>query len=208
MRKFLNNTRLSAGIAIAADFLALIAGIVLNALRSSVPSDYTYTDNGSTYEITVSHQLDVFALIFAVMLIIAAAMSAVMLIGAVTKHRDTKKGIPTIIGAAVLLVVSAAVILFSYFFSHGEAPSRTQQYSFTDEENQLVLLEEQYNGYGMLRIFLAFAESGEAELLVSTDIAELSESPERYEISWVSDTTLTVSFTDKNKSRMLQINVE
>ena len=208
--KILRRPMIAAAVAIVIDLAVLVSAVVLDSIRGSFQSEYSYTIDipADMYIVTESHPYDISGIFFAVALVIAAVMSAVILIGALSKNRVGQKAVSEVVGAAVLLVISAAVILFSYFIVNGSKPSEMTDYSFTDETLQLIIREEKYSeDEGITKIFLIDDEKESIRLLAMAEISEFAESAERYSISWVTDNTLYIAYSDREMYKTLQINI-
>lgn len=202
---------MAAVIAIIADLLLLAAAIVLNALRGNFSESYTYTQDLVTeyYTIYAHHPFDLFGIPAAVVLVIVAGMSAVIIAGAFVKSSDGKSGAPHIVGACVLLAASVAVVFLSMFVVKGAQPQHRSYLYYTDETMHLTFIEEKYSeDYGALKIFRIHEDCDEAELLAMTDISEFAESNERYSLAWIDEDVLQITYADGMNHRSLQLIVE
>lgn len=204
--KILRRPMLAAGIAIAADIITLIAAAVLSALRGGIESTYIFTEERT---VITQHPFDLFGIFAAAALVIVSAMAGLIIAGAFSKGVSEKKITPRIAGAAVLLVISAAVILLSLYVSRGEQPVSTEFYYYSDKEMYLTIAEEKYReDYGRVKIYSTDEEQGTAELLASTEITQFAENNERYMIEWIANDVLRIVFADGMQHKSLQIPIE
>ena len=200
--KILRKPQIAASIAITLDILMLAAAMVLSSLRDRFPAEYTYDKEHKL--ITSSHPYDMFGIIAAAALAVAAVMTAFIIVGAFS---DNKKTSPRIAGGIMLIIFSAAAILFSWLVIRGEQPKDTNYLSYTNNTHRIIIAEEKYrDDYGVAKFFAVNNDSGEARLVASTDITTFTEdNQERYTLQWISDTTLHISFIDGYNGRELSI---
>lgn len=187
----------------AVDVIMLILAAILDSLRESLPTEYTLTDSG---EIISSHPLDRFGIAVAVALVIVTVMFALALISII--NSDDKKRRGKVIGFSVMFAVSAAAVMFSYFWVRGSQPQRTVTYSYSDSNVNLVLMEDSHSSdFGTLRAFITNETHDEIALLAATDIHSRSERKEDYTIDWVMDGVLRITFLDGDSYRGIQIDL-
>lgn len=187
----------------AADALVLIAAMVLDLLRDSVPTAYALEADGN---ITASHPFDRFGFVAAAALVIVASMYAAALVNIISS--DSKKRGARIAGFSALFAVSVAAVMFSYLWVRGAKPINTSIYSCTDSNMQLALLEENYtDDFGTLTVFAVNEEQNKLAVLAATDIHSRSDSGDDYSIDWIVDGVLRIMFLDGVSYRSVQIDL-
>lgn len=201
--KIIRRPMIAAGVTVTTDILMLAAAVVLSILRPNFPPEYTCTAEKT---IVSSHPYEFFGIPTAIALVTAAVMSGIIVAGAFASG-SKKNTAPRVVGAVALLVISAALILFSALVVRGEQPSDTEFYRYTDELTNIVIAEEHYSGYGVTRVFRVTGKNEPAELLASADIHEYATGPERYNLSWAAADVLLIGFTDGMSARTLQISM-
>lgn len=185
------------------DVFMLIAAVVIDALRDSVPVQYVLEEDGS---ITASHLFDFFGFTVAGALVIITAMFAAALVNIIGSE-DKKRG-TRIAGFSALFAASVAVVMFSYLWVRGAKPINTSVYSYTDSNMQLALMEENYtDDFGTLTVFAVDEHHEKLALLAATDIHSRSESSDDYYIDWVMDGMLRITFLDGYNYRSVQIDL-
>lgn len=192
---------LFAGAAFGLDLAMLITGMALSGVRSG---GITYTASGSSIE--RSDPLAFFGIVAAAVIGVVCVLVALIVAGAFMKRRRAAQ----ILGAAGLLAVSLVMVGGSAYMATG-APVRDRRwYSYSDESNRLIIEEtEPYFGRGMVGFYLAgMADEGEAVLLAQTDIQDYSNGEERYNIAWIGDDKIQISFQDGINYRTLTIPVD
>lgn len=201
--KLLRKPKLAAGIAVTADILLLAAAVVLSAIRGRFQSEYIYSSD--PVAITASHPYDHFGIAAALVLVLAAVMTAFIVVGAVGKAG--KNGTPQLVGGIALIVFSTAAVLFAWLVVRGQQPRSVEYLAYTDETLHIVVMEEQYtDALGAAKVFSVDPDSNSASLLAVTDIAEFADgNEERYALSWVSKDVLKITFIDGFRIRELQL---
>ncbi|MGN0686478.1 MAG: hypothetical protein ACI4KA_00060 [Oscillospiraceae bacterium] len=196
-------TKLCAAAAAAADILMLAAAVVLDILRPHFAAEYTFDKD--TLAVSASHPYDMFGIIAAAALVFAAVMAAFVIAGGFVS--GGKNTAAHIVGGVSLIIISAAVILFSYLVVRGQQPTRTEFIAYTNDTKNIIIAEEKYSdNCGAVKIFSVGEESGPARLLASTDIKEFSNgSTERYTLEWRTNEVLGIRFYDGNTLRALQV---
>ncbi len=187
----------------ATDALMLVAAMVLDAVRDSVPAAYVFEDDGN---ITASHPFDRFGFAAAAALVIVTAMFAAALVNIISA--DVKKRGARIAVFSALFAVSVAAVMFSYLWVRGAKPINTSVYSYTDSRVRLALMEENYtDDFGALTVFAVNEQRDQLALLAATDIHSRSDSSEDYYIDWIMDGMLRITFLDGDSYRAVQIDL-
>ncbi|MBQ8172208.1 MAG: hypothetical protein IJZ95_09485 [Oscillospiraceae bacterium] len=203
--KILRRPRTAATIVLATDFVIAATAVVLGTLRSKVSATYTLTGNGEQ-PISMSHPYDFFIIAVIIALVIAASMTAFMMIGILSKKNDAKP-VPKIIGSAVLLTASVLIILLSFFMVRGDVPVETKYYSYSDSNACIVIAEEKYSdGKGLVKVYMPSLTDNSVKLIATSWLESFAENEERYSLSWQNNKTLLrIDFIDGKNARMLQI---
>ena len=214
--KLLTKPRTAAAVMVICDVLVLAAAVILDALRARVPATFSF--DPSNVEVDVSHPYDLFGIVTAVFLVIAAVMTGFMIAGAVA---GSKSKMPMrITGAAVLLIVSAAVVIFSYFFVCGLPIKNTICFVFENNGMNIAVQETEYAfGAGTMDIYRMdetshVHEDGSAHSefevshITGVEITEFSSDDTRYTLDWVLEHDLRVRFFDGDIHRTLQFTLE
>lgn len=193
---------------LALDILALAAAAVLNAVRGRVTERYFYADG----VVSASEPYSWFGAVAAGLMIAAAAVTALIIAGAFLGRGRNKAELVFETAAAILLLaLSAGAAGFSLYIVRGEQPRNVVFTPFTDEENQLIFAEEQYRDENLLKIYFVGGapEENECVRLVSVPLAELTEgkADERYDIRYISERTVLVSFSDGTAYRTLELKI-
>lgn len=201
LQRLLGRPWLFAGAALGLDLAMLVTGIVL----SNVTIEPEVIVSGTT--VSRSEPKAFFGVTAAVVLGIVCVLTAFVIAGAFRKkHRAVQ-----IAGAAGLLAVSLAMVGSSAYMAVGFPPETVHCYSFSDERHQLMIVEDKYaSGKNSVSFYITLAGEGEktAKRLATTALGELSDSAERYSVTWVSGTQLMVSFEDGANYRSVQMTVE
>lgn len=197
-----------ASVLLALDILALAAAAVLNAVRGRVTERYFYADG----VVSASEPYSWFGAVSAGLMIAAAAVTALIIAGAFLGRGRNKVELVFETAAAILLLaLSAGAAGFSLYIVRGEQPRNVVFTPFTDEENQLIFAEEQYRDENLLKIYFVGGapEENECVRLVSVPLAELTEgkADERYDIRYISERTVLVSFSDGTAYRTLELKI-
>lgn len=197
-----------ASVLLALDILALAAAAVLNAVRGRVTERYFYTDG----VVSASEPYSWFGAVSAGLMIAAAAVTALIIAGAFLGRGRNKAELVFETAAAILLLaLSAGAAGFSLYIVRGEQPRNVVFTPFTDEENQLIFAEEEYRDENLLKIYFVGGapEENECVRLVSVPLAELTEgkADERYDIRYISERTVLVSFSDGTAYRTLELKI-
>ncbi len=193
---------------LALDILTLAAAAVLNALRGRFTERYFYADG----IISASSPYAWFGAAAAVLMIIAAAVTALIIAGAfLGRGRNRSEIVFETVAAILLLALSAGAAGFSLYIVNGEQPQSIVFTSFSDEENRLVFAEERYRSENLLKIYFVgnAPEENECVRLVSTELKELSQgnAEERYTIQYITENSLLVTFADGTAYRSLELKI-
>lgn len=203
--KLIRRPNIAAGIAITADILLIAAATVLHSLRGGIEATYTYTEENT---IVSSHPFDIFGIAAAVVLCIAAVMSAFIIVSAFDKNKDGRVNIPRFVGAALLLIFSMVAALVSSFTAGIIPPYSTKYYHYTDENMSITVMEEwNYLSGGVTSFFDVDKEHGTAELLRSTVISSNIDDEERYKIQWTAENRLRIDFLDGMGYKTIEFNI-
>lgn len=200
--KLLRRPVFAAALAVVVDILMLVAAVVLDALRARFGAEYSF--NSETLEVTAQHPYDYFGIVAALALVFVTVMAAFVIAGGFASGGG--KVAQRVCGGIALVVVSAAVVLFSFLVVRGKQPDRIEFIAYTDDTLHLVIAEERYaDDLGAAKIYGVDVDSGEARLLVSTDISTFADgNTERYEFVWADAQTLAIGFMDGMTKRVLQ----
>lgn len=201
--KLLKRPQLAASIAATVDIVMLAAAVVLSYLRGSFATEYSF--DAEKMLINSRHPYDYFGIVAAVALVVAAAMTAFIIAGAVMG--DSKKRVPRLVGGAALMILSTAAVLLSWFIVKGQQPQSVEYYPYTDKTMQIVVAEEKYDyAFGVAKFFLVDEDAGTAKLLISTDITTFTgEDTERYKFEWIAEDQLRIVFFDGTYAHEIQI---
>ncbi len=214
--KLLIKPKIAATIAIICDLLALAAAVVLDAFRSKVPASYSF--DAEAVRVDVFHPYEYFGIVTAVLLAIAAVMTGFVIAGALAGGKA--KMVMRLVGAAVLLVVSVAVIIFAHFFVCGAPVEDTICFVLNNGDKNIAIQETKYSfGKSTMDIYaldgeMHYHEDGvEAVPVVvayvtGTEITEFSKNADRYIVDEVFENELFVRFLDGNTYRTLQFTIE
>ena len=216
--KLLPKTKTASAVMIICDLLVLAAAVVLDALRGSVPADFSF--DPEQVEVVISHPYELFGIVTAVLLVVTAVMTGFIIADALTGART--KTAMRFVTAAVLLTVSAAAILFSHFFVCGAPVENRICFVFEDSSAgmNIAVQETEYSfGSGTMEIYkleetVHDHEDGtshahyEVSYITGTEIHEFSTDASRYTLDWVLDTQLRIRFYDGDVHRTLQFSVE
>ncbi len=198
-----------ASVLLALDILTLAAAAVLNAVRGHITERYFYADG----VVSRSNPYSWFGIAAAVLMVIAAAVTAVIIAeGFLARERGSFDLVFEIVAAVLLLALSAGAAGFSVYIVNGEQPRNITYTSFIDEENRLVFAEEQYRSENLLKIYLvkeASEPEGECVRLVCVELKELSQgnAEERYTIKYITESALLVTFSDGTAYRTLELTI-
>lgn len=185
------------------DILMLVAAMILDSLRESLPTEYILAENG---DITAVHPLDRFGIAVALALVIVTVMFAFALVNIINSEDKHRRG--KAIGFSLLFALSVTVVMFSYLWVRGSLPQRTVCHNLTDSNVDLVLMEEIHSDdFGTLNIFLTDQHREEIVLLAATNINSYSKSSDDYYIDWIMDNVLRIRFPDGNGYRSIQIDL-
>ena len=203
--KLLRRPKLAAALAVATDILMLVAAVVLDALRERFPAEYTFDFDIYSLGISTRHPYDLFGIAAAVALVFVTVMAAFVIAGGFVS--GSGKVAQRISGGIALIVLSAAVVLFSFFIVRGRQPEQVEYIAYTDESICIVIAEERYSGdVGVLKLFDAQLGGGEARLMATTELNTFANGDtERYEFTWVDTQTLAVSFIDGPNKRDIYV---
>ncbi len=176
-----------ASVLLALDILTLAAAAVLNAVHGHITERYFYADG----VVSRSNPYSWFGIAAAVLMVIAAAVTAVIIAGGfLARERGSFDLVFEIVAAVLLLALSAGAA----------------------EENRLVFAEEQYRSENLLKIYLvkeASEPEGECVRLVCVELKELSQgnAEERYTIKYITESALLVTFSDGTAYRTLELTI-
>lgn len=203
--KILRRPKLAAAIAVVADILILAAAVVLDRLRGSFSATYAF--DPESLAISESHPYDMFGAAAAVVLVLAAVMSAFMIAGAFTSGGS--RTAQRITGGVCIMVFSAAAVLCAFMLVNGRRPDSVEYLSYTDDELRIVVAEEHYGeSLGVAEFFAVDSDTGEARLLVTTDISTFADGDkERYTLLWTDEGRLGIRFVDGLLTRMIRVDV-
>lgn len=213
--KLLMKPKIAAAVIGVCDLILLIAAIVLDAVRAKVPADLSF--DPAQVKVEVSHPYEYFGIATAVFLAIAAVMTGFMIAGALagTKVKTAAR----LVGAAVLLIVSVAVIIFAHFFVCGAPVEDTACFVFQNGGVNIAVQETKYSfGSGMMDVYKLEGDmmlyAGEAASKVSvthitgTGITEFATNSSRYTLDEVYDAQMRLRFFDGDIHRTLQFTLE
>ena len=186
------------------DLLLLIAAAVLNSVRGNFEVSYTYEEP----VITKHNPLDVFGYGAAAILVLAAVLFAFLLVGILLSRARGRKGAAIkVVGAFLLLVISVAVVFFSWNIVIPQTVGKTTAYCYTDETHELIFTEETYlGGEDLLSIYLN-NNDGTATFIAATELHERSDNADRYELIWTTVGLLTIRFDDGMNKRTMRVEV-
>lgn len=214
--KFLIKPKIASAVMIVCDLLVLTAAVILDAFRAKVPASFSF--DATRVKVDISHPYEYFGIVAAVLLVIAATMTGFMIAGAAA---GVKSKMPMrITGAAVLLIVSAAAIIFSHFFVCGLPAKNTICFVFQNSGLNIAVQETEYSfGTGTMDIYRLDEtththEDGstysefDVSYITGTTITQFSTDATRYTLDWVLDTDLRLRFYDGDVHRTLQFSIE
>ncbi len=188
-----------AGAALGLDLAMLTAGIVL----SKITLEPEVIISGTS--ISRSEPKSFFGVTAAVVLGVICVLTALIIAGAFRKKRRAVQ----LAGAAGLLIASLAMVGSSAYMAVGFPPETVHCYSFTDNKYQLMVVEDKYPSANSVSFYIARDGEGEkmTKRLATTALGEISESAERYAVTWVGEDQLVVSFQDGANYRSIQMTV-
>ncbi len=153
--KLLIKPKIAAAIAIICDLLVLAAAVVLDAVRSKVPASYSF--DHIQVRVGVSHPYEYFGIATAVLLALVAVMTGFVIAGALAGGKA--KMVMRLVGAAALLVVSVAVMIFAHFFVCGVPVEDTACFVLNSGDKNIAIQETKYSfGKSMMDIYLLKGE--------------------------------------------------
>lgn len=214
--KLLIKPKIAAAIAIICDLLALAAAVVLDAVRSKVPASYSF--DHIQVRVDVAHPYEYFGIATAVLLALAAVMTGFVIAGALAGGKA--KMVMRLVGAAALLIVSVAVIIFAHFFVCGAPVEDTACFVLNSGDKNIAIQETKYSfGMSTMDIYtlngeMHYHEDGaeahpvEVTHITGTDIMEFSKDPDRYIVDEVFENELFVRFMDGGTYRTLQFTIK
>ncbi len=216
--KLIRKPIISAGVAIATDIIMLALAAVLNILRGRVPASYTF--DPIEVLVIVSHPYDLFGILTAAALAIAAVMSAFIIAAAVTGSKS--RAASRMVGAAVLLTVSVAAVLFAHFIVRGQTAEDYACHVFEDGNYKVAIQETKYSEHeGTVEVFLLteaahdhdapdtseHTHSYDVRLLAGSEIHTFSDSSDDYELVGDINENLVVRFMDGDSYRQFNIDM-
>ena len=211
MKFRLRHTAAPSVIIIVLDILVLIGAIAINILREHIPLRYTLTDTA----LVTTDPLDWYSVVIVAALAGGAVLTAVQVVLSVLKARSKNEHTPQELGgdiaflvggSAALLVVSVIVMLFSLRFSVPEKPLESHSYGYSNNNIGVVIVEEVYSDGIISANIFDITYDPEIELVYTFELSELSESAERYTLSWAATDILQILYTDADTVRTVQLN--
>ncbi|MBE6902303.1 MAG: hypothetical protein E7478_07490 [Ruminococcaceae bacterium] len=203
--KLLRRPMLAAAIAVAADVVVMAAAVLLDVLRGRFTATYTF--DPELVLISESHPYDMFGVVVALAMVLAAVMAAFIIAGGFTTGGG--KVAQRITGGVLLVAASVAAMMISLMLVGGRRPQQVTYLSYTDDALHIVVAEEKYSEeLGVANFFSVNDETGAAELLVATDISTFAnDNAERYTLVWTDSDTLGIRFVDGMLTRMIRVDV-
>ena len=202
--KILRNPFIPAAIAAALDVLILAAAVLLHIFSAKLPRSYVFENGG----ITKHCFTDYFGAAAAVVMTVCIVMAALVIASGIARKRG-EGGSAALFSAismgAGLLALSSGVCIFAMNFVGGATPESVAYYGYTNDTAHILFAEEKYPSGNTLCIYDVDDKSGEAKMLVQTELMELSDSDERYKLSDISEDVLYVAFSDGGRYRTFQI---
>ncbi len=214
--KIIRRPMIAATVVIVADLLTLALAGVLNLVRGSIPANYRYVEDLVYIEIT--HPYDLFGIFTVAALVTAVVMTGCIIAAAITGAKA--KTVSRIVGAAVLLVISVPLILFSHYFVCGIPARNFACFVFNDNEYTIAIQETEYSdGTGTVEVFrlneyehehngTAEHEHYSVEFLTASELFDFSTDSTRYELEWGYSNDLVIRFQDKGSYRSFHIRME
>lgn len=208
--KRLRNPFFPAAFILAADILLLAFAAVARALRDKFPLECTFTQGVGVAEKCGADTAIAIAAVIA--LAAAAALAGFIFAGAALWGKEDGSVTLRVITGAVMLCLSAAAAGFSIYAVSGEKPKASQFNGFIDSSDRVIIIvEEEYSDSAAIKIYQLDNARENAYRIAALPLSELTQDGDfvsRYSISWLTDSLLSVNFSDNGAYRALTIPVE
>lgn len=206
-KKRLKNPFYPASFILAADILLLVFAAVTRALRDKFALVCTYVQGDGITEKCGADTAIAIAAVAA--LAAAAALAGFIFAGAALWGRDDGSTVFRVATGIVMLGLSVAAAGFSIYAVRGEQPSESEYSGFIDGKGRVVIIvEEEYSESALLKVYRLDSEQEQAYRLAALPLSERTENSDfdsRYSLSWVTETLLSLNFTDNGAYRSLSI---
>ena len=202
--KILRNPLIPAAAAAALDLLILAAAVLLHILSAALPRTYVYENGG----ITKHCFTDYFGAAAAVATAAGIVMAALIVASGIARKRSgggSAAFCSAVSLSAGVLALSSGICIFAMNFVSGKAPESTAYYGYTNDAEHILFAEERYSDGNTLCIYSVDDDSGNAKLLIQTELHELSATDDRYKLSDLSEDVLYIAFSDGEQYRTFRI---
>ncbi len=216
--KLIRKPVIPATIAVITDLAALVLAVLLNILRGKIPAAYSFDSTNVVVKIT--HPYDYYGIFTAVALLTVVVMSGLIIAAAISgsKSKAASRGV----GAAALLIISVAVVLFSHYVVRGLPAESYTCFVFEDGTDTIAIQETKYiDGTGTNEVFrLCETEHDHdnpdtsehkhysVELLTGTEIKHFATDSTRYTLDYGYSNDIVIRFMDGDSYRSLNIKLD
>ena len=201
--KLLRRPKLAAFVIIALDMLLLLICVILSMLESAIGVIY---ETDANLNITVQSPFWYFGIVAAVIVVIQAGFTAVMIIANFNSGQRGQLW-PVNLAAAVLMSISALFAMLSVELLIHDF-DEVYSYAYTDNSKKIVLMERRRAVIGECTLVI-FKVDGETPYRAATiPLREVGGTSDRFGLEWVEDDELCISFEDGYNFRYVNILVE
>ena len=186
----------------AVNAVALVLAAVLRNIADKT-AVYSIEEGGTLVTATAADRFG--GIIMAVLLVLAAGITAFIIIGCVVRaNKDGVFPAGGIVVALFLLAVSVGIIIFAVNFASGEKPKSVSSIGYEDDLGRHILIsEEEYRSHNRLKVY-AVHDDYSADLVAGVELLTLSDDLDsRYKLSAMGDTNITLEFADGNSDRTI-----
>ncbi|MGN0649122.1 MAG: hypothetical protein ACI4KM_01680 [Oscillospiraceae bacterium] len=201
--RLLRRPRIAAFAIMGLDMLLLLVCVILSILEGTIGVVY---ESDSKLNITVQSPFWYFGIVAAVIVVLQAGFTAVMIIANFNSGQRGQLWHVNL-AAAVLMAISALIAMLSVQILVHDF-DEIYSYAYTDNSKTVVLMERRRAVLGECTLVLFKVDGDKPYRAATIPLREVGGTSDRYSLEWISEDELCISFNDGYNLRYVNLIVE